>query len=125
MAFWNTYCDHTSPHIYGSPAGPAPFPVCFNEYGNAPRNGLQGPGLTDLDFSIYKVTPLRFREAASVEFRLEAFNVLNHTNFAPPETSLGQADIFSSVGIPTAAAGVLSSTAGNNRELQAAVKFTF
>jgi hypothetical protein len=124
MAFWNTYCDHTS-KIYGSPAGPAPFPVCFNAYGNAPRNGMQGPGQVELDLSVYKTTPLSFREGASVEFRFEAFNILNHTNFAPPETSLGQADIFTNVGLPNSAAGVLSSTAGTSRQLQAAVKFSF
>ena len=31
-----------------------PFPLCFNLRGNAGRNILIGPGLTELDFSVFK-----------------------------------------------------------------------
>ena len=65
------------------------------------------------------------REGANLELRFEAFNILNHTNFAPPMTSLGQADAMNSVGVPNTAAGALVSTGGSSRQLQAAVKITF
>jgi hypothetical protein len=51
--------------------------------------------------------------------------MLNHTNFAAPMTSLGQADAMNAVGVPNTAAGSLVSTAGSSRQLQAAIKFSF
>lgn len=122
MAFWNTYCLKTNPA-----GGAATFPNCFNMYGNAGRNNMQGPGFRSLDMAFYKQTKLGFlhREGANLELRFEAFNILNHTNFAPPMTSLGQADAMNSVGVPNTAAGALVSTGGSSRQLQAAVKITF
>jgi hypothetical protein len=41
---------------------------------------LRGPGRTNLDFSIAKVTPL-YREHVTLELRVDAFNIFNHTEF--------------------------------------------
>jgi hypothetical protein len=120
MAFWNTYCVKTN-----TSGGPVTYPNCFNIYGNAGRNNMQGPGYRSLDMALYKETKLGFREGANLELRFEAFNILNHTNFAPPMTSLGQADALNAVGVPNNAAGSLVSTVGSSRQLQAAVKFSF
>jgi hypothetical protein len=49
-------------------------------YGTAPRNVLRGPGRTNLDLSLAKTTPL-YRERITLELRVDAFNVLNHTEF--------------------------------------------
>jgi hypothetical protein len=48
-------------------------------FGNAAPGSIQGPGVVDFDMALYK--DFRIRERASVEFRAEAFNILNHTNF--------------------------------------------
>lgn len=49
------------------------------------RNTLIGPGEVNLDFSVFKNIPVRrISESFKVQFRAEAFNVLNHTNFQPP-----------------------------------------
>jgi len=89
MAFWLANCDQFPPNA--QPADPtqppfaATFPDCFNLRGNAGRNILVGPGLTSLDFSLFKNIPIRrISERFNVQFRAEIFNILNHANFAPP-----------------------------------------
>ena len=49
-------------------------------YGTAPRNVLRGPGRTNLDLSLAKTTPL-YRERVTLELRVDAFNIFNHTEF--------------------------------------------
>lgn len=52
------------------------------EYGNAGRNTLIGPGLSNVDFSLLKNH--RLRENQNVQFRAEFFNLFNHPNFLLP-----------------------------------------
>jgi hypothetical protein len=55
-------------------------------FGSSPRNSVRGPGYFNIDASLIKVTKFgRF----SHEFRVEAFNVLNHPAFADPNTTFG------------------------------------
>jgi hypothetical protein len=56
------------------------------DFGNVGRNVLRGPRQTNVDFSIIKRFPLR--EARSLEFRTEFFNLFNHVNFANPISNL-------------------------------------
>jgi hypothetical protein len=55
-------------------------------YGSFPRNGLRGPGFTNLDIAVAK--HFRFNEGKDVELRMDAFNVFNHTQFGNPDTAL-------------------------------------
>jgi hypothetical protein len=97
-------------------------PQCFNLGGNAGRNILRGPGLSNLDFSIFKNTPIkRISETFNVQFRTEVFNILNRTNFGVPITP-DNTDIFDSTGAPSGAAGLLTSTTTTAREIQFALK---
>jgi hypothetical protein len=97
------------------------FPTCINLAGNAGRNSLIGPGLTDLDFSVFKNNPIRrISEAFNVQFRAEVFNILNHPNFLPPTNNT---DIFDASGNPISSAGVITSTSNTSREIQFAIKF--
>jgi hypothetical protein len=57
-------------------------------YGTYPRNSLRGPGRTNFDLAVSKVTPI-FGENHSVEFRAEFFNLFNHTQFANPTRTMG------------------------------------
>ena len=51
-------------------------------FGNTGRNAYLGPGFSDVDFSVFKNTPIG--ERVTTQFRVEMFNLLNRTNFAPP-----------------------------------------
>ncbi|MGA9717988.1 MAG: TonB-dependent receptor, partial [Acidobacteriaceae bacterium] len=55
-------------------------------YGNTPKNGVRGPGLTTFDASLSRSIPVR--ERLSLQLRADAFNALNHPNFANPGVSL-------------------------------------
>ncbi len=48
-------------------------------YGNAGRNSLRNPNRTNFDMAVFKRFPIK--EQLAFEFRAEAFNVFNHTQF--------------------------------------------
>ena len=119
--FWQANCDTTST-FYGPNSTTEPFPICFNLRGNAGRNIIPGPGLVNLDFSIFKNNPIRrISENFNVQFRAEFFNILNRTSFATP-TIQTNTDIFDSTGAPNGGAGLLTSTVTDPREIQFALK---
>jgi hypothetical protein len=60
------------------------------QFGNSGRNILFGDNLSSIDMSLMKDFPLP-REGAAVQFRAEAFNLLNHTNLNLPGNRLTQA----------------------------------
>jgi outer membrane receptor protein involved in Fe transport len=114
-----------------APGAAAPPPAgqvyCINLRGTAGRNSIPGPGLMNLDFSLFKNNYIRkISESFNVQFRAEIFNILNHPNFALP-VSPDNTDIFDSTGASlnppdNGAAGVLKSTTTESRELQFALK---
>lgn len=122
MAFWNANCDPQPPSV----GGPVSFPQCFNLRGNAGRNSLIGPGITNLDFSLFKNNHIKkISETFNIQFRMEIFNILNHANFAPPQVGDGNTDIFDGTGSPNPIAGVLVRTTIPERQIQFALKFIF
>ena len=121
QAFWQANCDTTS-GIFGPNGTPEPYPVCFNLRGNAGRNIIPGPGLANLDFSIFKNNAIRrVSESFNVQFRAEIFNILNRANFADPVVP-NDTDIFDSTGALNSAAGLLKSTTTSSRQIQFALK---
>jgi len=55
-------------------------------YGNSGRNIVFGPGLANVDFAVAKYFPIT--ERVRLQFRSEFFNLLNHTNFNDPNSTL-------------------------------------
>lgn len=53
-------------------------------FGSAGRNVLDGPGMLLVDLSLSR--RFRFDDTRALQFRWEAFNLPNHTNFSLPET---------------------------------------
>jgi len=115
-------------------AFPVAFPLCFNLRGNSGRNILIGPGVTNLDFSVFKNNYVkRISETFNVQFRMEMFNLMNHPNFAPPGPADGNTDLFDQTGVslsPTqqvnpGSAGVLAKTTTPERQIQFAMKVIF
>jgi hypothetical protein len=80
-------------------------------FGNAPRNSVIGPGLWEFDLSLQKEIPLT--EAVKVQFRAEAYNLLNRPNFNIPNRTAFTANF-----------GRISS-AQDSRQLQFALKLAF
>jgi hypothetical protein len=93
------------------------FPSTSKRLGNAGRNILTGPGITNLDTSLFK--NIASRERLHAQFRAEFFNVLNHTNFASP---LSNTNLFSAKGAPISSAGVITATTTTSRQIQFGLK---
>ena len=57
-------------------------------FGNSPKNMIRGPGYFNADFALLKSTRVA---AVDVQFRAEAFNVLNNVNFNLPNNNVSSA----------------------------------
>ncbi len=92
-------------------------------FGNSGRNAYRGPKFLQLDTALNRSFPLE--RSLSLNLRLEAFNVLNHPDFAPPGSSgyLGSSTSLAN----QSTFGQVTSTIYNYgaRVFQGAVKFTF
>jgi hypothetical protein len=122
QAFWNANCDPAPPSV-GSPLAAGDL-RCFNLRGNVGRNTLIGPGLMNLDFSIFKNNYVkRISESFNVQFRAEFFNILNHANFNVPSLGDGNTNILNGDGTVNGSAGLLTQTTTDPREIQFALKF--
>jgi Carboxypeptidase regulatory-like domain/TonB-dependent Receptor Plug Domain/TonB dependent receptor len=127
MTSWAANCNQFPPSAQSASGPPvaATFPQCFNLRGNSGRNILIGPGVTSLDFSVFKNNYIpRISERFNIQFRAEIFNILNHPNFAPPVQGVNT-DIFDGTGTPNPTAGLLTRTTTTARETQFAVKVIF
>jgi len=95
-----------------------PAQMTLGQFGNVGRNVLIGPGFEEWDLSLIK--NFTFVEKAHVQFRAEAFNVLNHANF----NSIGTTVTFNSSGKPSGNFGAVTG-AGPGRTLEFGLKFSF
>lgn len=76
----------------GKSLNPAAFTIpAFGQQGTEGRNDIPGFGLTQVDLSIAR--RFTFTERLNLQFRADAFNVLNHPNFTNP-LGLVQAGTF-------------------------------
>jgi hypothetical protein len=100
-------------------------PACFalqpaGTYGNAGRDLVIGPGLWDLDNSLSKSWKVsQISEQFAIQFRAEAFNILNHPTFQNPSTLIFQGTALN------ASAGRITATNSQPRQIQLALKIVF
>lgn len=92
----------------------------LNRFGNSGRNPLTGPGLVNLDFSLFKNFGVKkISENARLQFRAEFFNIFNRADFAPP---LDNDFLFNPDGSPIGGAGMIDSTQDPSRQIQFGLK---
>ena len=90
-------------------------PNTIGTYGNSGRDVVLGPKYVDLDMGLMRNIPIR--ESMHMEFRAEAFNILNHANFATMSSGFHLSLSDAKVGSITQAA--------DPRILQFALKYFF
>ena len=96
------------------------FPSPAMRMGDAGRNILIGPGLSNFDLALFKNNHIkRISESFNVQFRAEFFNVLNHANFSPP---VANNTLFGANGTPVTTAGLITTTSTSSRQIQFALK---
>ncbi len=80
------------------PAGDGSAASCLPgtwHFGSLGRNALRGPGYKNVDFSIFKDTPIT--DSVKIQLRAEIFNIFNHPNFSNPLLPSFAADMTSSI----------------------------
>ena len=115
------------PHLSGDRSTSAKLLQWFNTdaftfnapgtFGNSGRDILRSPGVATFDFSLTKSFPLKFghfAETQRIDFRAEAFNLLNHPNFGRPDRTLSHSNV-----------GRITSTGTDPRILQFALRYSF
>ena len=115
----------------GGPGGKTLNPNAFVvpptvRQGTEGRNDISGFGLTQVDLSIVRIFPLG--ERVKLQFRTDAFNVLNHPNFANPLGYIQFGPLyFQSTQMLNQALGGLNPLfqGGGPRSLQVSLKLTF
>jgi len=116
------YANQLLPNVYGNGTisqwlNPAAFGApASGTYGNMTPGTIRGPGALIVNAGVSRL--FRVRERQTLEFRTEAQNVLNHTNFGDPTVTLNSST-FGKI-ISTAAGN-----AGNARIMQFALKYIF
>ncbi len=88
---------------FSQPAGPA--------LGNMGKNLYRGPGTVTFDAAAFRTFPIH--ESVNLQFRVDAFDVLNHPVFSNPDTSLTDSNFGKVTG------------AGASRALQLAATLSF
>jgi hypothetical protein len=110
-----------NPDAFSAPA--------YGTVGNAPRDGLTGPGYADWDLSLLKSTQLT--TTTRLQFRAEFFNLLNHTNLSLPNEVVYSAGPTQGTAANKTAAttlgspGVITATANTSRQIQLGLKLLF
>jgi len=118
-----------TPSCWFSPTAfrlPAP-----GQFGNAGRNILRGPAFAEIDLALQKTFQLM--EGMKLTFGAEAYNLLNHPNFAVPSNTQspltqggnGDAVFKDAAGNFANNAGRIFSTVGTGRQIQLTARFTF
>jgi len=104
----------------------AAFATPAGEFGTAPRDLVRGPGTWQVDLGLGKHIPIM--ERASLKFRAEFFNICNHPQLGPPQSTFnpsnttGFGSIISTVNTTTPISPVGS---GTPREIQLALRAVF
>ena len=106
------YADNPTAAQWFNPANIAIPTNPSQPFGNAPRNAARGPALYTLDLGVHK--DVRIGGSQRVQFRVEAFNVLNKTNLGAPNSNRSNANF-----------GSITTLATPPRQIQLGVKFDF
>jgi hypothetical protein len=107
----NGYAAVQTPSRWYDPASFVKAPA--GTFGNVGRNTLITPHFRGLDFAIHKNFRMPW-EGHSLQFRAEAFNVLNHPSWGAPGGNITSANF-----------GVINSTGIPMRQLQMGLKYSF
>lgn len=94
-------------------------------FGNAGRNNLRGPAFGQFDLAAHKKFTL-LTDRQTLEFRVEAFNVLNATNYITPGQNIGTVNA-AGVLSPNASFGTFSGSTSvfPSRQVQLALRLAF
>src|SRR5262249_17815882 len=91
------------------------------DYGNAPRLLYRLPPINNWNLAVFKNFPLDNRSKRRLQFRLEGYNVLNHTQFSAIDNTAR----FDPTGAQVNPAFGKATAARNPRIVQGSVRLSF
>jgi len=99
------------------------------QFGNVGRNTAIAPGIFTINAEVHKNFRMPYKESHQVQFRAEAFNLLNHPNFGGPNGNIlaGAAYPGAPANAPHIGFGAINTLATGipMRQLQLGLKYTF
>ncbi len=98
----------------------------FTAWSTQNRNQFRGPGYFDMDMTIMRT--FRIKERTTLKAGIQAFNILNHPNFANPDSGVGDStfgQITGMAGTPTSPYGSFLGFDSSPRIIQLTAKITF
>jgi hypothetical protein len=110
-------------------AAPFTYPIAgnttgqFGTYGNLRRDQFTGTAFGDVDFSLFKFTPIT--EKIKSEFRAEVFNIFNQSNLANPSVSSISSTTFGQITNTKNGSGAPGLGYGEPFNVQFAMKILF
>ena len=93
--------------------------ITYLNIGNTPTNVIRGPGRQTWNTSVFK--NFKFAERLTVQFRAEAYNTFNHTNFNAVDTTIQ----YNAAGVNTRASTGNVTSARDPRIMQFAIRINF
>jgi hypothetical protein len=120
-AVHQTYANWYNPAAFAVPCqvGVSSTGACAvpaYRYGTAGRGILRGPQTFNFDISAAKNVPIR--RSLVAQFRVDAFNAFNHPLMGVPNQTIN-------VNAPSLSSTAITTTTGDNRDLQGSIKLTF
>lgn len=116
------YLDKNDPTRYLNPNAVAVPTDRSQPFGTAGRNIVRGPSFYQADLGLHKAFPV-WKESTKLEFRMEAFNLFNRTNFLTPNNNASNRS-FDANGNYTGNYGQITGTFPA-RQIQFALKLIF
>jgi hypothetical protein len=120
----------TDPNFPLTPSGPVyntingvRTRIVSTGFGNVPRDSMRQPGEADFDASLSK--DFRLFESLRFQLRLDAFNVINHTNFTAPSGSLAVTATGSTATFATSSGFGKITNTQSPRTMQVSARFAF
>ena len=119
------YASNRTPSRWLNPAAFVEAAPGF--FGNVGRDTITGPGIANIDFEVHKQFKMPYSDHHFMQFRLEAFNAINHPNWQMPSLNILSGGAFP--GQPGTNAhqnfGVVSGTTTSMRQVQLGLKYSF
>jgi hypothetical protein len=93
--------------------------ISYLNIGNTPSGVFRGPGRQTWNTAVFKT--FRFKEKVRVQFRAEAYNTFNHTNFNAVDTTIQ----YNASGVNTRSSTANITSARDPRYMQFALRINF
>jgi hypothetical protein len=93
--------------------------ITYMNIGNTPNGVVRGPGRQTWNTAVFKT--FRFRERVRIQFRAEAYNTFNHTNFNAVDTTIQ----YNASGANTRSSAANVTSARDPRIMQFALRINF